>query len=294
MGYSAGFIGLGNMGMPMAINMQRKFGSMIVYNRSRGKSEVLEREGAAIAENPGAMAEATDRIFLCLPGPKQVAEIVPQLLEHGRPGLQIVDFSTIAPSDSLRMAEAADKYGMQYVDIPVSGGGAGAAKGALSLMIGATEAEIDQLALKPWLETVGNKFYYIGRRGGGSAIKIINNYMAFTAQVINGEALLMADRLGIPTDTFYEVVTHSSGNNMILGAKMNKVKTGDLTPGFATDLVLKDLELARQLCQDEGIPNFTLNTGIQLYRLAQLQGHGSDDSSSVIQVIREIGDSTAK
>lgn len=288
MRYLAGFIGLGNMGMPMAANMLRKFGSFIVYNRSRGKSELLAQEGAAIADDLGAMAEATDLIFLCLPGPKQVAEIVPQLLAHGKPGLLIVDFSTIAPADSQRMYAMAVERGMNYIDIPVSGGGAGAAKGALSLMIGATEAEISDLNLMPWLETIANKFYYMDNRGSGSAIKIINNYMAFTAQVINGEALLMADRLGISVDKFYDVTTHSSGNNMILGAKMNKVKQGDLTPGFATDLVLKDLELARQLCQDGSIPNFTLNTGIQFYRMAQLLGHGKDDSSSVIQVIREI------
>ena len=86
MRYLAGFIGLGNMGMTMAANMLRKFDSFIVYNRSRGKSELLAQEGAAIADDPGAMAEATDLIFLCLPGPKQVAEIVPQLVNYRASG----------------------------------------------------------------------------------------------------------------------------------------------------------------------------------------------------------------
>ncbi|MGN0478964.1 MAG: NAD(P)-dependent oxidoreductase [Hominenteromicrobium sp.] len=289
-----GFIGLGHMGGPMAENMQAKFGNLVVFNRSQTKCRELEQKDARIAHSPAETAQLADVIFLCLPGPKEVEAIVAGengLLANSRPGQIIVDFSTVAPSTSVKMAEAAAEKSVTYLDIPVSGGGAGAAKGTLSLMIGASEAEVDGLGLLPYLETVGSKFHYIGKRGGGSAIKVINNYMSFTAQVINGEALLMADQLGIPVETFYEVVMSSSGSNMILGAKMNKVKTGDFSPSFTVDLVLKDLELARQLCQDCGIPNFTLNTGIQFYRAAQLSGRGGQDSSSVIDMIRSVGSS---
>lgn len=284
-----GFIGLGNMGGPMADNMLTKFGNLTVFNRSQTKCRELEARGARIAASPAELAQLSDVVFLCLPGPKEVTAIAAGengLFENSRPGQIFVDFSTVAPSTSMEMDRLAREKNVVYIDVPVSGGGAGAAKGALSLMIGASEAEIADLGLLPYLEAVGNKFHYTGKRGGGSAVKVINNYMAFTAQVINGEALLMADHLGIPVDTFYEVVTSSSGNNMILNAKMQKVKTGDLAPGFTVDLVLKDLELARQLCQDSRIPNFTLNTGIQFYRAAQLAGYGSKDSSSVIQIIR--------
>lgn len=287
-----GFIGLGNMGGPMAENMQAKFGNLVVFNRSQTKCRELEKKGARIASSLAEMARLAEVIFLCLPGPKEVQQLVAGedgLLANSCPGQIIVDFSTVAPSTSTEMAEAAAQKEVTYLDVPVSGGGAGAARGALSLMIGATAEEVAELGLLPYFETVGNKLYYIGKRGGGSAIKVINNYMAFTAQVINGEALLMADHLGIPVETFYEVVTNSSGNNMILNAKMNKVKTGDFSPSFTVNLVLKDLELARQLCQDCGIPNFTLNTGIQFYRAAQLSGCGDKDSSSVIQIIRGSG-----
>ena len=128
----------------------------------------------------------------------------------------------------------------------------------------------------------------MGERGNGNAIKLINNYMAFAAQTINGEALAMADALGISAEEFYEVTTKSSGNNMILNTKKAKILEDEYKPGFALDLVVKDLELARQLCQDAGIPNFTLNTSLQLYRAAQAKGCGREDSSAVIRVIREI------
>ena len=179
------------------------------------------------------------------------------------------------------------EQGIYYVDCPVSGGPTGAADSSLSVMIGATEEKITEQGLEPFLRVIGNTFHYIGKIGGGSSVKIINNYIAFTTQVVNGEALLMADTLGIPTELFYQVTTSSSGNNKILNAKKKKVLTGDLKPGFALDLVVKDLELARQLCQDMKVPNFTLNTGLQFYREAQRKGHGKDDSCSVIRVIRE-------
>ncbi len=291
MAMQTGFIGLGNMGAPMAQNILTKFGSLAVYNRSQTRCKELAAKGAVIASGVGDLAEKVDVVFLCLPGPVEVEEIVAGpdgLLAHSRKGQFIVDFSTVAPATSRKLSESAGEKGVTYIDIPVSGGGAGAAKGALSLMIGASREEIQAAGLLPYLEAVGNVFHFIGKRGGGSAIKIINNYMAFSAQIINGEAILMADHIGIPLDTFYDVALSSSGNNAILKAKMDKVKTGDLEPGFVVDLVLKDLHLARQLCQDSSIANFTLNTGIQFYTMAKQLGYGKSDSSSVIKMIREL------
>lgn len=281
-----GFIGLGNMGAPMAKNLLEKFGALKVYNRSRGICEKFARMGAEPAADAGELARGTDVIFLSLPGPAEVKEVMEILLENGRSGQRIVDFSTVDPATSRTLSRKAQKMGIFYVDVPVSGGGAGAARAALSLMIGAGEGEMREAGLMPYLETVGNVFHFIGSRGGGSAIKLINNYMSFTAQVINGEAILMADHLGIPLDIFYDVVTTSSGSNNILKAKMEKVKNRDLSPGFALDLVMKDLELARGLCQDCKILNFTLNTAIQFYRTAQQLGYGDKDSSGVIHMIR--------
>lgn len=180
-------------------------------------------------------------------------------------------------TDSKKMYRLCKEQGIYYVDCPVSGGPAGAADSSLSVMIGATEEKIIEQGLEPFLRVIGNTFHYIGKIGGGSSVKIINNYIAFTTQVVNGEALLMADTLGIPTELFYQVTTSSSGSNKILNAKKKKVLTGDLKPGFAPDLVVKDLELARQLCQDMKVPNFTLNTVLQYF----LRNYSSRSSSSL-------------
>lgn len=284
-----GFIGLGNMGYPMAENMLARFGSLTVFNRSQTKAEILKEKGAGIAKSPAALAEAVEVVILALPGPKEVEAIVSGaegILSAKKSGLKIIDTSTISPADSERMHTLCREQGIYYVDCPVSGGPAGAARSSLTVMIGASEEEVESQGLKPYLEVIGNTFHYIGKIGGGSAVKVINNYIAFTTQVVNGEALLMADALGIPTEVFYKVATSSSGSNTILKAKMNKILNGDWKPGFALDLVVKDLELARQLCQDEQIPGFMLNTGIQFYRDAQRKGYGQKDSCSVIKVIR--------
>ena len=282
-----GFIGLGNMGAPMAENLLKKEGKIVVFNRTTARCEPFVEKGAIAAKTVGEVAELADIIFLSLPGPVQVEEVVRELAAQGREGQIIVDTSTVSPKLNREMAELAGRKGITYVDVPVSGGPAGAANGKLSLMIGATEEEFLSLGLKEYTDTIGDKYFFMGARGNGNAIKLINNYMAFAAQVINGEALAMADALGISVDAFYDVTTKSSGNNMILGAKMPKIKTGDYKPGFALDLVVKDLELARQLCQDAEIANFTLNTALQWYRIAQAQGTGREDSSAVIRVIRE-------
>ena len=284
-----GFIGLGNMGFPMAKNLLNTFGNLVVYNRSQQKCKELERIGAVIATSVYDFTQNTDIIFLSLPGPQEVLEIVlgkDGILSCAHKGQIIIDLSTVSPSTNQIIVEKAQLLGVTYIDVPVSGGPQGAQSSSLSLMIGASEKEIDSLHLKDYLQVIGSTFHYIGKRGGGSAIKIINNFMSFAGQVINGEALLMADSLGISPETFYQVTTTSSGNNVILKAKMNKVLNDDLKPGFALDLTVKDLELARQLCQDQMIPNYTLNIAIQFYREAQKRGYGQNDSSSVIRVIR--------
>ena len=283
-----GFIGLGNMGYPMAVNYLRVFSDLVVYNRSQEKCLELQKEGASIAKQISELVEQSDIIGLSLPGPKEVESVVKEILQTARAGQVIMDFSTISPSMACLLSDLAASKGVNYVDMPVSGGPAGVRNASLSIMIGASEEEIEQAGLMPYLQAIGKTFHFMGKRGNGQAIKIINNYMAFTAQVINGEALLMADALGIDIDKFYQVTTSSSGDNKILDAKMNKVKNQDYQPGFALDLVVKDLELARELCSDSKIPNFTLNTGLQFYRLAQGKNCGSLDSSSVIKVIREL------
>ena len=283
-----GFVGLGNMGYPMAQNFLQQFGSVMVFNRSKEKCLNLEKEGAAVAADLKDLMENCNVIGLSLPGPKEVEAVVKELLSYSKEGQIIMDFSTISPDLAVKLHESAKEHGVKYYDMPVSGGPAGAQKAALSIMIGAEKEEVEHDGLLPVLDSIGKTIHFMHKRGNGEAIKIINNYMAFAIQVINGEALAMADALNMDQDAFYHVVATSTGNNTMLSAKMNKVKNQEFAPGFALDLAVKDMELARDCCNDLQMPNFTLNTALQMYRLAQKKGCGKLDSSSVIQVIRDL------
>lgn len=283
-----GMIGLGNMGMPMAERLLDKFGDLMVYNRTASKCAPLCEKGAAQAKSAGDLAAKCDVVVMSLAGPGAVSAVMKEVLSDGHEGLCVLDTSTISPELSREMAAAADEKNMHYIDCPVSGGPAGTARGTLSIMIGCEEEPFVSHGWKEVTDAFAKTYFFMKNPGMGSAIKLINNFMAFSAQVINGEALSMADALGISATDFYAVTTASSGNNMILKAKMNKVLSADRKPGFATDLVVKDLELADDLCHDAKVPAIMLNNALQMYRLSQAKGYGSDDSSAVIAMMREL------
>ncbi len=281
-----GFIGLGNIGSHMAEHLMDKPERLVVYNRTHTKCEPFVKRGASMTRTIPELAGMVDVLFLSLPGPAEVEKTAATLMEYGNPGLVVLDTSTVSPKQNKELAAAFEKKGMTYIDMPISGGIAGAIKGTLSLLIGATEEEFDSLGLREITDRIGDKYFFMKQRGGGSAIKLINNFVAFTTQVINAEAIAMADALGISLDDFFDVTAQSTGNNHMLSTKKDKIKSGNYSPAFTTDLVVKDLEQARQLCQDYQVPNFSLNSALQFYRLAQAKGHSADDSSSVVAVIR--------
>lgn len=282
-----GFIGLGNMGFPMAQRLLQHFHSLHIHNRSQARCLELVAQGAQNHIELIELAHTVDLCFLSLPGPKEVEALMPEILEHGKAGQVIVDFSTISVQQSQSLAAQAKSLGKTYIDMPVSGGPKGAALGSLSIMIGASESEIQSLALYPYLEVLGSSLHYMGDRGRGSAIKIINNFMAFSTQVINSEAFCLALENGIDPQQFFEVVQNSSGNNMILGAKKDKWLKQDYSASFTLDLCVKDLNLAKDLFGSSDPSNLSLSHTLQQYQEAQSQGMGALDSCSVVEIIKK-------
>lgn len=282
-----GFIGLGNMGRPMAANLIGACQRLLVCDHHQENMDALQDKGAEIELDCVHMAREADVIFLSLPAPRQVREAVQGpggLLANGHAGQYIIDTSTVDVTTSRELADEAAERGIVYIDAPVSGGGHNAAAGTLTFMLGAREEELTPVL--PLIQAMGKTLHYMGRRGGGSAIKIINNFMCFAIQIVNAEALVMADHVGMTFDEFFAVVDTSSGGNTGLRAKREKLRRDDIEAAFTVDLVIKDLELAVQICRDCGIPNFTLNFALQWYRMAQYNGYAKKDSTSVIRLIR--------
>ena len=284
---SIGFIGLGHMGFPMAKNLLNADAELTVYNRPAAAADILAGAGALVTSHYRVMAENCSVIGLSLPGPEQVKTVVQDLIRFGQKGLIILDFSTVSPGLSIALSEEASRTGIIYIDIPVSGGPQGAASGSLSLMIGADEEEFTKFGLRTFTDLIGKSYYFMNKRGGGSAIKLINNFLAFSTQILNGCALVMADSLGISTEIFFDAVSSSTGSNRMLTAKREKVTKGDFTPGFSIDLAVKDLLLAQQLCLDSGLSFPILQEVLSVYQSAGYAHLGKDDSSAVIQYMRD-------
>lgn len=288
MAKKVGFIGLGHMGNGMSKNVLKAAGSLLVSDLSDEAKELLRKEGADVAENNAQVAKECDVIFLSLPAPQHVRAVVAGpdgLIENAKAGTYIIDLSTVDSTTSEEMAAEAEKKGVIYIDLPVSGGVAGAQKGTLALMAGATEEEMADVM--DYVNAIG-KTVFIGKRGGGSTMKLINNFMAFTHLVADAEGIIMADHLGIDTQTFFDVVLNASGYDKPLESKVPKILSGDYSPNFAIDLVVKDLNLAAEVCKDKKIPNYSLNQALQFYRMAQTRGLGQMDTISIVGMLREI------
>lgn len=284
----AGFIGLGHMGNGMSKNVLKANGQLLVSDLSEEAKALLKAEGADVAADNVEVAKECDVIFLSLPAPAHVRGVVAGpngLLDNAKEGAFIIDLSTVDSTTSEDMAAAAAEKGITFIDIPVSGGVAGAQKGTLAMMAGCKEEEV--APIRNLLDAIG-KTVFIGNRGGGSTMKLINNFMAFTHLVADAEGIIMADKLGIPTETYFDVVLNASGYDKPLEGKKAKILSEDYSPNFAIDLVVKDLNLAAEVCKDKKIPNGTLNLALQYYRAAQARGLGQMDTITIVDMLRKI------
>jgi len=290
-GMKIGFIGLGHMGSHMVNNiLKKKCGEDTVYvwNRSQYRIDAAVENGAVAASGVADIAEKCDLVFLCLPGPHEVRKIVGEaggLIDNGHKGQFIVDISTVDREISIEMAELAEKKGIMYIDMPVSGGVYRAEAGDLSLMLAATEEEAK--AIIPYIMMMGDKVTYLNKRGNGSAAKLIHNAVSLSTQIVDAEAMIMADYLGIPAEAIIDVIQKGAAHNDILTYHGPRILARDEEGGHDVVLAVKDLELCAEMARKMGTPNFTLNHAIQWYKYAVIKGKGHKDSSSVVNVMRD-------
>jgi len=281
-----GLIGLGNMGAGMAKNILATGDSVMLFDMAEEKLKSFAGTGAQLAKDTGQVAKECDVIIFSLPAPPHVKAVMKTIINNGHEGQLVLDMSTVGPDTSKEMAAEAGKRGIRYIDCPVSGGKVGAEAGNLTIMVGAEEKEV--LPAVKYLEAMSKQIYYMGVIGGGTSIKLINNFMSFSMAVINAEAINMAEHMNIPLEKFYEVILNSSGGNHNLKGKKSKVLAHDLSANFTVNLVVKDLELVAELCRNAGIPNFSANNAIQWFRLAQAMGYADKDASSLVYIFREL------
>jgi 4-hydroxybutyrate dehydrogenase/sulfolactaldehyde 3-reductase len=251
-----GFIGLGNMGRPMASNLARKGFPLVVLDAVPARMEPLAALGARKAGSLAELVDASDVTVTMLPDTPDVERIVlgpDGMLERGRPGMLHLDTSTIAPVASRAMAEQLAARGIRFVDAGVGRSPAHAERGESLFMVGAEKADLERV--RPLLEAMGDRIIHAGPPGTGIALKIVNNYIAMCLCQVNAEAFTLAAKLGLPTRTVFEVVTSSlSSNDHLKLYWPTKALRGDTEPGFALDLAFKDLSIGVAAAAAAGTP----------------------------------------
>jgi 3-hydroxyisobutyrate dehydrogenase len=286
-----GFIGLGNMGLPMAINLLKADHDVIGYDVSQAARDAAAAAGITIATSLEKAASNASTIITMLPNGKLVLECWHTLIANADPGTLFIDSSTIDVADARAAHAAAAHAEMQSVDAPVSGGTGGAAAATLTFMVGGTA---DAFAnAQPTLASMGRKIVHCGDAGAGQAAKICNNMILGISMIAVGEAFVLGEKLGLTHQALFDVASTASGqcwalttNCPVPGPVPTSPANRGYTPGFATALMLKDLKLSQDCAQTFGADTAMGRLATQLYTAFNEAGGGGQDFSAIINAIR--------
>ena len=286
------FIGLGNMGAPMARNLLNAGYRLQVFDVVPTVLESFRSLGATVAASASEAARDVDAVITMLPSGAHVRAVY--LGEQGvlatvRAGTLLIDSSTIAPDDARAVAQAAAERKLAMIDAPVSGGTAGAAAGTLTFIVGG-EADVLERA-RPLLEKMGKNIFHAGRSGTGQVAKICNNMLLGIQMLGTAEALGLGVANGVDPATLSSIMAKSSGRNWTLevynpwpGVMDNVPASRDYRGGFGSDLMLKDLGLAQQAASASRSATPLGALARQLYQLHSQSGNGKLDFSSVMKL----------
>jgi 3-hydroxyisobutyrate dehydrogenase len=284
-----GFIGIGAMGKPMAINLLKAGNELYVFDVVAPAVAEMVAQGAKACSTPKELAQVTDLIITMLPNSKIVESILTGengLLAGGKPGQVIIDMSSVAAGSTRQMARLAGEKGIGYVDAPVSGGVVGATAGTLTIMVGG-EPEAFKI-VEPVLKCMGGKIHHVGGVGAGDAMKVVNNLLLGANMAAVAEALVLGVKSGLDPQVMLEIIKGSSGNSYALEAKTaNFILKNQFAAGFAVDLQYKDLELATETAKSMGMPLPMGNLAQQIFEMARSKGFGREDISAVVKIWEE-------
>jgi 4-hydroxybutyrate dehydrogenase/sulfolactaldehyde 3-reductase len=280
-----GFIGLGNMGRPMASNLSRNGIRLIVFDLIPERIRALEALGARPAANVAAVAEESDVVFTMLPTTAAVEEVVGMgLIPHGRAGQAIVDMSTIDPLITDRLAAAASAKGIGFVDAPVGRLVSHAERGECLFMVGGDQPTLARVT--PLLEAMGTTIHHCGGVGSGMRTKLVNNYLAIISCQLNAEAIALSQRFGLSLQKTLDVIHGTTATNgQLKMAWPAKVLKGDLAPGFTIDLAHKDLTLIVDAANATRVPVPIAEVAREAFNTARSRGHGGLDFSAMVDVL---------
>ena len=285
------FIGLGNMGGPMAANLAKAQHRVTALDLSDAAVSAAVEKGAHKAASAAEAVKGAEIVVTMLPAGKHVREVYEKdVLPNVAKGTLLIDCSTIDVESARHVAALAEKAGMDMVDAPVSGGVGGATAGTLTFMVGGSEASFAKA--RPILEKMGKNIVLAGTSGGGQAAKICNNMILGVSMIAVSEAFMLAKRLGLDAQKLFDVASTASGQCWSLtnycpvpGPVPTSPANRDYQPGFTAAMMLKDLMLAQQAASAAGASTPLGAEAAQLFSLFVNSGNGAKDFSGIIKML---------
>lgn len=288
-----GFLGLGNMGGPMALNLLKAGHQLSVFDLVAASVEHLVEAGASAVGSPAEMAKGDSEVIITmLPASQHVKAVYlgeDGLLANVKAGVLLIDSSTIDPISAREVADAAVKHGNPMLDAPVSGGTGGAAAGTLTFMVGGKQADFDRA--QPILAAMGKNIVYCGGAGNGQVAKVANNMLLGISMIGAAEAMNLGVSLGMDAKVLAGIINTSSGRcwstdtyNPFPGVIETAPASRGYTGGFGTDLMLKDLGLATEAAKQARQPVMLGAAAQQIYQTFSQQGNGGLDFSAIIKL----------
>jgi 3-hydroxyisobutyrate dehydrogenase len=284
-----GFVGLGNMGRPMAENLLRAGFDLTVHDLHRATAEPLLKAGAQWAKSPRELAANCDTVVSSLPGPSQVAAVAcgeRGLLAGLNRGSTWIEMSTSSISLIRELAAEAEKRGAHILDAPVTGAVDGAEAGKLTIFVGGPADTLKHQ--RPLLEALSERVFHAGPLGAGLAAKLVTNLLWFINAVAIGEGLLLGAKAGIELTTLWEIIKSSAGNSWVAEHDVPSIFRGDYDPSFSLALCTKDLNLIHELGRELGVPLELGALAEQTFRRAEVQYGPDQGEMHVVKLLEEV------
>ena len=278
-----GFIGLGRMGSQMALNLIGKGHRLLVYDTNKDACNSAVKAGAREVSNPAEIARNVEFVISCVPGPREVAEVMTNpngVLDGVVEGSLVIETSTIGPGQSCDLAQKFKEKGASYIDATVNRIVLDTVvEGKMTIMVGGDVEAFERA--KPLLECLGDNIYHIGPTGSGNTVKVLNQMIFLSYVAVFSEGLALGEQLGVPKAKLLEVFSTSAAGHRMIMDKYTQFDADEEAPGFTINRVIKDLELANELCVGQNYPAPIFATALATFKQAAEQGLGSHDITAL-------------
>ena len=288
-----GFIGLGIMGKPMALNLVAKGYEVMVNDLNKETVQTLINAGAKAADSAKIIGENSDVIISMLPASHHVQQVVlgeNGVLSGAKKGAVIIDMSSISPVVSIEIAEIAKKQGVEMLDAPVSGGEPKAKDGTLAIMVGGKEEVFEQV--KDVLFAMGSEITLVGGNGSGTTAKLANQVIVNLNIAAMSEALVLAAKAGIDVEKMYQAIRGGLAGSAVLDAKVPLILDRNFVAGGRIDINLKDMTNVMDTAHSIGVPMPLSSQLLEIFHALKVDGKAADDHGGIVQYYEKLANVT--